>query len=138
MSTAAEEAPYKSADGLAVYIGVIPAEMVKGHPSGQTEQTMHGGAPKGVHEYHVVAAIFDASSGARVADAAVTAQISGLGLSGTKKKLDSMKIANTISYGGFFDLPGHDRYTIRLTIERPGQSKPVIFDFKYDHLHLAD
>jgi len=44
-----------------------------------------------------------------------------------------MEIANTVSYGGFFDLPGRDLFTIRLTIERPGQPKPVNLEFKYDH-----
>jgi hypothetical protein len=133
VAIAAGDAPYRLAGGLAVYVGVVPAEIVKGHPSGHPEQTMHGGAPKGAHEYHVVAAIFDATTGVRVSDAAVTAQISGLGLSGTKKKLDPMEIAHTISYGGFFDLPGRDLYTIGLTIERPGQPKPVSLEFKYDH-----
>lgn len=133
VAVAAEVPAFKTADGLTVYIGIMPAEIVKGHPSGHTEQTMHGGVPKGVHEYHVVAAVFDATSGARVSDAAVTAQVSELGLSGTNKKLDRMEIANTVSYGGFFDLPGRDLYTIRLTIERPGQPKPVNLEFKYDH-----
>ena len=133
MAVAADDTTYKLAGGLAVYIGVVPAEIVRGHPSGHTEKTMHGGAPRGAHEYHVVAAIFDAASGARVSDAAVTAQISGLGLSGTKKKLDPMEIASTVTYGGFFDLPGRDLYTIGLTIERPGQPRPVGLEFKYDH-----
>lgn len=133
MAVAAEDTSYKLAGGLAVYIGVVPAEIVRGHPSGHAEKTMHGGAPRGAHQYHVVAAIFDAASGARVSDAAVTAQISGLGLSGTKKKLDPMEIASTVTYGGFFDLPGRDLYTIGLTIERPGQPRPVGLEFKYDH-----
>jgi hypothetical protein len=117
---------------VAVYLGVVPAEIVKGHPSGHAETTMHGGSPKGRHEYHVVAAIFDAATGARVSDATVTAQISGLALSGPTRKLESMEIAKTISYGGFFDLPGPDLYTIRLAVQRPG-SQPVVLDFKYDH-----
>ena len=133
MAVAADDAPYKLAGGLVVYIGVVPAEIVKGHPSQHAEKTMHGGAPRGAHEYHVVAAVFDATNGARVSDASVTAQISGIGLSGGKKKLDPMKIADTISYGSFFDLPGRDLYTIGLTIERPGQPKPVSLEFKYDH-----
>jgi hypothetical protein len=133
VAVAAEVPAFKTADGLTVYIGVMPAEIVKGHPSGHTEQTMHGGVPKGSDEYHVVTALFDAATGARVSDATVTAQISGVGLSGTKKKLDSMEIANTISYGGFFDLPGRDIYTITLTIQRPNQPKSVTLDFKYDH-----
>ncbi len=133
LAVAAEDSLYKAAGGLAVYIGVIPAEIVRGHPSGHAEQTMHGGAPKGVHEYHVVAAVFDATSGARVSDATVTAQISGIGLSGAKKRLAPMEIANTVTYGGFFELPGRDLYTIGLAIERPGQRKPVNLEFKYDH-----
>lgn len=133
MAVAADEAPYKIGGGLAVYIGAVPAEIVKGHPSQHAEKTMHGGTPKGAHEYHVVAAIFDATSSARVSDASVTARISGLGLSGVKKKLDPMEIVSTVTYGGFFDLPGRDLYTIGLTIERPGQPKPVSLEFKYDH-----
>lgn len=133
MTVAADDAPYKLAGGLAVYLGVVPAEIVKGHPSQHAEKTMHGGAPKGAHQYHIVAAVFDAATSARVSDASVTAQISGIGLSGTKKKLDPMEIANTITYGAFFDLPGRDLYTIGLTIQRPGQAKPVSLEFNYDH-----
>ena len=43
VATAAEDAQYKTANGLAVYLGVVPAEIVKGHPSGHAETTMHGG-----------------------------------------------------------------------------------------------
>ena len=133
IAVAAEVPAFKTADGLTVYIGVMPAAIVKGHPPGHTEQTMHGGVPKGANEYHVVAALFDSTTSARVSDATVTAQISGLGLSGVKKKLDSMEIANTTSYGGFFDLPGRDIYTITLTILRPNQPKPVTLDFENDY-----
>jgi hypothetical protein len=132
-AVAASDGPYKLAAGLAVYVGVVPAEIVKGHPSQHAEKTMHGGVPKGAHLYHVVIAIFDATSGARVSDASVTAQVSGVGLAGARKKLDPMEIASTVTYGGYFDLPGRDLYTIGLTIERPGQPKPVRLEFKYDH-----
>lgn len=46
-----------------------------------------------------------------------------------------MEIANTTGYVGFLELPGRDLYTIRLTIERLGQPKPVDLEFKYDHRH---
>jgi hypothetical protein len=45
---------------------------------------MHGGAPGGSHDYHLVTAIFDAASAARVSDATVIAKVSGLGLSGRR------------------------------------------------------
>jgi hypothetical protein len=117
----------RTAGGLAVYLGVMPAEIIKGQP------IMHGGSPSGPHEHHIVVAIFDAASTARVSDATVTAKVSGLGLSGSEKTLEPMNIANTITYGGFFNLPGADLYTIRVSVRRPGSQRPVVLDFKYDH-----
>jgi hypothetical protein len=67
----------KSAGGATVYLGIVPVGIVKGPPPHSAERPMHGGIPRGAHEYHVVAAVFDAASGARVTDAAVTAQVSG-------------------------------------------------------------
>ena len=129
----AEDAAYKTAGGMAVYLGVVPAEIVKGHPSGHAERAMHGGAPPGRHQYHVIAAVFDAASGARVSNASVTAQVSGVGLSGSTKTLEPMEIAGTTTYGEFFNFPGRDLYTVRLTIQREGDSRAVVLDFKYDH-----
>ena len=127
------DAGSRTGGGLTAYIGVIPAEIVKGHPSSHPEQTMHGGVPQGRHEYHLIAAIFDAVSEARISDAIVTAKISGVGLAGSEQELEPMKIENTITYGAFIDLPGADLYTIRLVIERPGSGQVVTLDFKYDH-----
>jgi hypothetical protein len=132
-AVAAEIDQSKTAGGVTVYLGVVPAEIVKGLPaSSATERPMHGGIPKGPHEYHFVAAVFDTASGARVSDAVVTAEVAGLGLSGSKKKLEPMQIAGTTTYGGFFDLPGFDLYTVKLTIER-GSASPAVLQFKYDH-----
>lgn len=117
----------QSADGLTIYLGVVPAQIVKG------DRAMHGGAPKGPHEYHIVAAVFDAASGARVSDATVTAKVSGLGLSGSESKLEPMRIADTTTYGAFVYLPGADLYTIRLTTLRAGMTRPAVTEFKYDH-----
>src|SRR4051794_23124619 len=68
--------------GLAVYIGLVPAEIVRGHPADYPERTMHGGPRPhgGEHEYHLVAAVFDAATADRVSDARVSARIAGLGL----------------------------------------------------------
>ena len=126
---AAEIGKAKTASGLTVYIGVVPAEIVKGqHPAGPQ---VHGRVPKGAHEYHVVAAVFDTASNARVTDATVKAKVSGLGLSGPEKALEPMKIADTVTYGAFFNLVP-DLYTIKLTVERLG-GRPVSLEFKYDH-----
>lgn len=132
---AAQDNWSKAAGGISVYLGIVPAEIVKGPPthSPVPPRPMHGRAPRGPHEVHVVAAVFDATSNARVADAVVTAQVSGLGLSGPKKTLEAMEINGTITYGAFFSLPGHDLYKVSLTIQRPGVPTPVRLDFNYDH-----
>jgi hypothetical protein len=118
----------RTAGGITVYLGVVPAAQVKGQGVGM----MHGG-PKGPHDYHIVAAVFDAATGARISDATVTAKVSGLTLSGTETRLEPMDIANTITYGGFVRLPGADLYAIRLTIQRPAVDRSVVLEFKYDH-----
>jgi hypothetical protein len=92
---------------------------------------MHGRTPRGQHDFHLVVALFDANTGARISDATVTANVSGLGLSGTQQALEPMKIADTITYGTFVNL-SRDIYTIKLTVQRPG-AQPVALNFKYDH-----
>lgn len=117
--------------GLTVYIGLMPAEIVRGHPPSHAEAQAHGGAPRGAHQYHVVVAVFDAGTGARIENAKVVARVSALGLAGSQKTLEPMKIADTITYGNYFDLPGSGKYQIVVEIERPqGAAK---FEFPYDH-----
>ena len=123
----------KTAGGLRVYLGIIPAEIV-GEQSllPPTDQAMHGGIPSRVHEYHLVTAIFDARSGERIVDATVTAQVSALNVPTTTKKLDLMERAGSPRYGSFFNLPTHELYTVKLTIERAADARPVMIEFRYD------
>lgn len=130
-ATAAGDGQSKTANGLIVYFGVMPAAIVKGLAAHTSEPPMHGGASSNAHEYHMVVAVFDAASNARISDATVTAKVSGLGLSGPEQRLEAMKIADTITYGSYFDLPP-DLYTISLMVQRPG-SQPVAVNFIYDH-----
>lgn len=124
---------YQSSSGTEAYIGLVPAEITKVHAPTGREGAMHGGVPTGAHQYHLIAAVFDAKTGARITDAAVTAQVSGLGLAGPEKALEPMTIAGTITYGAYFDLPGPDLYTIVLTIKRPAPAQLVTLKFSYDH-----
>jgi hypothetical protein len=131
---AAETEQGKTAGGLIVYLGVVPAEIVKGPPTrvllskGPHDYDILSKSP---HEYQIVAGIFD-TSGARISDAVVTAAVSGLELSGDKHRLEPMQIAGNAVYGGFFELPGAALYTVSLTVERPGVT-PVVLEFRYDH-----
>jgi hypothetical protein len=143
---------HQISDGLSVYIGLMPAEILKEHPAGHPETVMHGGIPAAGSEYHVVAAIFDANSGARISDATVAVTVFGPGnavlfgqrhlrpwgarlLNATVPQLplEPMGIEQTVSYGEFFVLPRPAAYTFQLSITRPGRPTPTVMNFVYDH-----
>ncbi len=132
-ANAAGDCLYQSASGVEAYIGVVPAQITKGHESTQPEGPMHGGVPRNGNQYHLVAAVFDVSSGKRITDASVAARLSGLDLTGPMKALEPMIIVGSITYGGYFNLPGFDFYTIVLTIKRPVAPQPITLNFTCDH-----
>ena len=128
---AADVGQSQTVAGLTVYIGIVPAEIVRGHPGAHPEAQAHGGPPQGAHEYHLIVAIFDAATGTRVENAKVGARVSSLGLAGSRKVLEPMKIADTVTYGNYFDLPGRGAYTVEVEIER--QQGTVRAKFDYGH-----
>lgn len=77
----------KTVGGLTVYLGVVPAEIVRGARPYSAEQPMHGRTPRGAREYHIVVAVYDSVSNMRITDATVTARVSGLGLAGPERRL---------------------------------------------------
>jgi hypothetical protein len=132
-ASAAADGLYQSASGVAAYLGVVPAEITKGHEPTQPQGPMHGGVRDGGYQYHLVAAVFDASSGERITDATVTAQVSALGVGGPTKALEPMTIAGAITYGAYFNLRTRDLYIIVLAIKRPEAGQPITLKFTYDH-----
>lgn len=142
---------YQTAGGVGGYIGVVPAEIVKGHASDHPERSMHGGAPSKVHEHHLIVALFDESTGARITNAKVAVTVFGPGNTvvysqsrhptprGSKPPvlpqtaLEPMQIAGTTTYGGFFQLPAAAVYTIQVIVQRSEKTKPVTLNFVYDN-----
>jgi hypothetical protein len=121
-------------DGVLAYLGVLPAAMVRGHPRSHPEATMHGGVPEGRHQYHLVFALFDAASGARIETAQVSVEVMGLGhIGGTRLDLEPMMIADTVTWGTFVELPGRDSYEISFNVVLPGRTKAIVFPFTYTH-----
>lgn len=121
----------KMADGLTVYVGAMPAAMLARHAPAHPERQAHGGPPGGAHAYHIVVALFETASGARIEDATVTARVSSLGLAGARKPLEPMRIADTITFGNYFDLPGKGPYRIDVEIARAARTIKVGFDYEH-------
>jgi len=105
-------------DGVAIYLGVLPAEMIRGHPKAHPESQMHGGIPT-ERRYHLTVAIFDDTSSERITNAEVTVKVVGSGGSAVRKALEPMQIAGKRSYGNYFRMPGISPYRIEIQIRRP-------------------
>lgn len=120
-------------EGMTFYLGIVPSELVLGHPQGHSEREMHGGPPAGAGEYHVMIAIFDAKTGKRITDAVVKASVESLGLGGQEKPLEPMPIAGALTYGNYFRMAGTGPYTITLRVSRPGLQRPVAVRFEHSH-----
>ena len=115
-AAAADTDRYKVVDGVAIYLGLMPAEMVLGHPRQFPEKEMHGGIPQGKDRYHVVIALFDDATGKRIGGAQVIATVSESGSAGQRKALEPMSIHNTKTSGNWFVLSGHGPYRVHLEI----------------------
>ena len=121
--------------GITVYLGVVSAALVRDHPFRAGEAgALHGGTPEDSSSHHVVVALFDASSGARISDARVRA---GVGESSydhaPDRELEPMPVNGVMSYGGFFLMQCLGPYRIHLEILRPGATRPIEAQFAYEH-----
>lgn len=109
--------------GVAIYFGILPAELVRGHPPGHPESGMHGGVPVG--ENHLTVALFEDKTGVRITRAKVSATITGPDSFKVTKKLEPMIIAGSATYGNYFSMPGPGPYRIVLHIQAPGAREGI-------------
>ena len=121
----------QTVDGVTIYLGVIPSEIIRGHPKEHEESIMHGSPAKGSGYRHIVVALFDAKTNERIKDAKVTARVEQLGLTADHKDLNAMPIAGTISYGNFFHMPGEGIYQIRVIVKRKLSAHSIEAKFDY-------
>lgn len=121
----------RTVGGLAIYLGVVPAEILQGHPREHPEKKMHRRVPSDARrQRHVVIAIFDAATGARVENAVVSAKVGEPGLAKVEKRLEPMPIAGAASYGNFFSMPD-GTYEIDVRVMQPSTGKVVDTRFTY-------
>lgn len=124
---------YKVVGDMAVYLGVLPSEIVGGHAPEHPEGTVHGGAARGKKESHVVVALFETKTGRRISDADVYARVAEIAKAGESKKLEPMKIGDSVSYGNYFAMSAKGPYRITVEIRSAGAAKPVRAEFEYKH-----
>ena len=119
-------------DGMDLFFGIIPAEIVRGHPSDHEERSMHGGVPRG-KMHHLVISVFDTKTSARITDATLTGSVTEPGMAIQRKPLESMSFGGAVSYGNYFAMPNQGPYEIVVNVQRPGDGKMATARFKYWH-----
>ncbi|MDD4904620.1 MAG: hypothetical protein PHD39_00480 [Methylobacter tundripaludum] len=62
-TVAGSEDQRKVVDGVEIYLGVLPVEMVRGHPKEHAESSMHSGLASCAEQYHMLIALFDSNTG---------------------------------------------------------------------------
>ncbi len=130
LSVPAAERGYRQVvDGVAIYFGIMPAQLVRGHPPEHPEGQMHGGAPAG--ENHIMVALFEEKTGKRLDGAVVTVTVTGPDRFKAEKKLEPMTVAGAASYGHYFYMPGPGPYRIRLGIRLPGTARELRATFTW-------
>ena len=127
----------RTVDGLAVYLGVVPAAVTRAHSPQHTERTMHGGAEKaGIHDVHLLVAVFNSGSGQRVKNISVTARVHVPGKNQWAVPLSPMTINGAYTYGGYTSIGLEDDVMISIEIRRPGPTRrthTTTAQFEYVH-----
>ncbi|MCW3837306.1 hypothetical protein ACFQ1E_13985 [Sphingomonas canadensis] len=128
---------------ITVYLGAVPASIVRGHVADHPEARMHGGVPgPGSHAVHLVVAVFQTAGGRRVTDAAVVARISEDRGASWTIPLAPMTINGALTYGGYANLRGVNDYHIDIVVTRPQKTQepyrarranPLTARFTYSH-----
>lgn len=126
----------QTVDGVAIYLGVMPAALVSGHPvQAGAVGAMHGGTADPKAARHVVVALFDARTGARIQAARVRASVvRGRTARNPDRDLEPMQIAGVITFGNFFVMPQSGDYRIRIEIARPDVPRSIEAEFDYRNL----
>lgn len=111
-------------DGITVFWGLVPAAVVS---EKHAIEEMHGHRPAGGGQvHHLVVAVFDSSSGRRIDNAVVRAQLSESGIvDETPRYLTPMLIDGQMSYGQVFSVAKAGPYRIRLWVLPPGRKKEI-------------
>ena len=122
---------YKAADGLTIYYAVIPAEVLRAYPKGSPEAIAHRSIPRGKNVDHLLIAVFEGKSMARITDARVTVRVREIGLGWAKKRLEPMMLYDASTYCNFFTFDNHATYTIAIEVRRPESSAVVTTEFEY-------
>jgi len=126
----------KTVDDLTVYLGVVPAAIAQGHKA-EFATAVQGGLPRSsIHNVHLVAAVFNKDSGARIRDIQVRARIHGTNQNRWTVNLRPMLVNGKLTYGGFTNLGAEQDVMISIDVMRRGRTVAThVTTAQFEYVH---
>ena len=121
----------KAVGGTEIYLGLLPAEVLRSYPKDSVERTMHGGVPGGAGHYHINVSVVDVASKAPIAGAKVEIKIEDQGISSETTTLQPITINNAPSYGNYVKLRRKTPYLFTVKVQKPGSAHAI--EAKFEH-----
>lgn len=114
-------------DGVVLYWGLVPSALVSQQ---HAQEELHGGRPPGGGKvHHLVVALFDARSGARIENAVVRAQLSEPGIiDAPARYMLPMPVNGQASFGQVFGMVRGGPYRFRVGVQLPQRAQEIQFD----------
>lgn len=127
---------HATSDSYQVYLGIVPGNRITKEPYlVDRDVSLHGGIGSlSANDYHVMVAIYDKKTNARIKDATVIAKVEKDGImSGDKTVLpmEKMITSGTVTYGNFYKMNSGSEYEIEIKIYRPRESGYEEVEFSY-------
>jgi len=118
---------------LVAYVGIVPAAVSRERMAADATP-QHPAAASAADAHHLVVALFDAASGARIEQANVVAIHLLPRREPVRRSLTPMRTGYVTSFGAEFEISKGAGHLFEIEVTRPGQA-PEHFAFRYDNLH---
>ena len=126
----------RTVDDLTIYLGIVPAAIVRAHPPAHEERRMHGGGSAGLHEVHLLVAVFSRATGDRLRDVRVIARLHGTNANRWTVPLRPMTVNGVLTFGGYTSLGLEDDVMVSVDIVRANRTlrtATTTAQFEYRH-----
>ena len=131
---AAEVRYRKTTGAYAVYLGIMPGELISGPAPEAGASPFQPPSTKDTH--HVMVSIFDLH-GRRITDASIGARVAPLGFSGVRKTLEASTALGAPVHAGFFPMPGRGPFRVDIEFSRPNVESARRVRFYFRHPSFA-
>jgi len=117
--------------GIDVYLVVTPVELIRGYAKDHPKSLMHSQERNADgNQSHITIGVLEESSGRRIQNLEVSANIIAHNYTGPSKKMDKMTFQDEPSYGNYFVIPSTGTYQVKVTIKHTKQSDALIVTFE--------